>query len=120
MIGCVVLMHGVGYADPSSSASAQPPSGNPNTTVSNHPRDAGRDHQLGLSPPAGAALGGLVQNKTVNNRILPVRPLGTVSPTGPSSKNVHNRGPSPAAIGGPGDSTKNTAAINGSSMNRKR
>jgi hypothetical protein len=110
MIGCAVLTRGIGYADPSSTAAAQPPSGNPNPTVG--------DHQLGSSPPAVAARGGSVGNKTVNNQA--VCPQGTVSLNGTSSKNANNRGPSPAVIGGPANSTKNPAAINGSSMNRKR
>jgi hypothetical protein len=110
MIGCAVLTQGVGYADPSSATSAQPPFGNPNTTVS--------DHQLVSSPSAGTARGGAVENKTVNNRV--VHPQGAVSLTRPSPRNAPNRNPSPAVIGGPGNSTKITAAINGSSMNRKR
>jgi hypothetical protein len=87
MIGCAVLMQGIGYADPSSTASKQPPSGSPNMAV--------------------------------NNRTLPVRLPVTIPLTGPSPKNVRNRGPSPAVIGGLATSIKSTAAINGSNMNRK-
>jgi hypothetical protein len=110
MIGCAVLMNGIGYADPSSATVAQPPSGSPNTKVSNH--------QPGSSPPAVVAPGGSVGNKTDINRA--VRPPSAVSLTGPSPKNASNRGSNPAIIGGPANSMKNTVAINGSSMNRKR
>jgi hypothetical protein len=107
MIGCAVLTHGVAYADPSSATTAQPPSGDPNTKVS--------DHQPGSSPPAVVAPGGSAGNKTVIKQA--VRSQGTVSLNGTSSKNANNRGPNPSVIGGPANSTKNTAAISGKSAN---
>jgi hypothetical protein len=87
MIGCAVLTHGIGYADPSSATTAQPPSGNRGSVV----------------------------NKTVINQA--VRPSSAVPPTGTSPKIAGNRGPGPAVIGGPANLTKNTAVISGKSAN---
>jgi hypothetical protein len=96
MIGCAVLMHEVGYADPSSA------------TVS--------DHQPGSSLLVVAAHGEPVGNKIVNNHTLSVVPF-----TGSSFKNEHNRDSNPAIIGGPANSSlKNSlAAINGTGMKHK-
>jgi len=54
--------------------------------------------------------------KTAGNRSLPV----PAALSGQQFKNAHNRGASLAIIGGPANSTRNTAAVNGTSMNRKR
>jgi len=99
MIGCAVLMHGVGYADPSGA------------TVS--------DHQPGSSLLVGAAHGESVGNNTVNNHTSPVRPPTAVPLTGPSSGNMRKHGPGPAVIGGLANSTRNTAAINGTGMKHR-
>jgi hypothetical protein len=55
------------------------------------------------------------QNKPVNHRTFPVRPLNTVPFTKPSPNNLHNHGP--AIIGGPAN--KHASAINGTRMKRK-
>jgi hypothetical protein len=117
-IGCAVLIQGVGYAGPSSAAAAQPPSGNFKTPVWDHPPGAGHGRQPGSSPPDGTAHRESVGNKTASDRAVP--PPGTVLLTEPLPKNARSQGSSPVIIGGPANSTKNMAAINGTGMNRKR
>jgi hypothetical protein len=76
-------------------------------------------HQPGLDKSGGAAKNGFVRNETVNNA-LAVRTPSVVRPTAPLLNNVRHRGPNPAVVGGPTDlHSRNTAAINGSRMNRK-
>ena len=79
----------------------------------------------------GAAKGGLIQNERVNNA-LPVGPTSVARPTvaslnkvlnpalNPAPNSERHRGPNPAVVGGPANSTRsNTGAINGTRMNRR-
>ena len=58
--------------------------------------------------------------KIANKHNLPVRRAGIDALGGQQFKNFHNRGATPATVGGPPNSTRNTAAISGTSVNRRR
>jgi len=76
-------------------------------------------HQPGSNKSGGVAKGGLIPSETVHNA-LPVRAPSVVRPTVPLLNNVRHRSPNPAVVGGSADShSRNTAAINGTSIRRK-
>ena len=58
--------------------------------------------------------------RVANNRTLARRPTGVAALSGQQFKNRRNRGAAPATVGGPPSSTRNTATISGTSINRKR
>jgi hypothetical protein len=102
---CAALMHGTGYAAPSDPVPEQPPSEYRQKSI--HPKIASGN------------LSGLHQNTSSNNRALSMRPPSVGPLPWPSFKNVRNHSSSPAIIGGSANSTRDTAAINGTGMNRK-
>lgn len=74
-------------------------------------------HQAGLNPSARIAKAGPMIDPIANHRGVPVGGL-SVSP--PPNQVVHFRGPGPAIIGGPANSsTTSTAALNGTGMKHK-
>jgi hypothetical protein len=76
-------------------------------------------HQPGSDKPSGAPKSGFIRKETVNNA-LAVRAPSVVRPTVPLLNNVRHRGPNPAVMDGSADfHGRNTAAINGTRMNRK-
>jgi hypothetical protein len=76
-------------------------------------------HQPGSDKSSGAAIGGLISGKGVNNRAL-VRPPSVVRPAVPLLNNVRHRGPNPAVVGGSLNSHgTNTGTINGTRMNHR-
>ena len=76
------------------------------------PKNVINVHQPSSSKPAGDA-------KITNHRTPPVRTAGITALSGQQFRNPHNRAASMATIGGPLDPTRNTAAINGTSINRR-
>lgn len=62
---------------------------------------------------------GLGAVKVANNRTLPARTNGVAALSGQQFRNSRHRGTAPATVGGPPSSTRNTATISGTSMNRK-
>jgi hypothetical protein len=92
-----------------SSGRARTASGNPEN--SNRPASA---------KSAGAAQNGLARNETVN-RAASNRASGGVRAAVPSLSHARHRGPNPAIVGGVRNSnTRNTAALDGTHMNRRR
>jgi hypothetical protein len=76
-------------------------------------------HQPGSDKSSGAAIGGLISGKTVNNRAL-VRAPNVVRPAAPLLNNARHRGPNPAVMGGSLNSHgTNTGTINGTRMNHR-
>ena len=76
-------------------------------------------YQPSLDKSSGAAKAGSIKNEAVNTA-LPVRRLSVVRPYLPSPKNVRHRGPNPAVVAGSTNlASRNTAAINGTGMNRR-
>ena len=69
-------------------------------------------HQPSPIKPGGVA-------KIANHRAPSVRTAGTAALSGTQFKDSRNRGVAPAIIGGTASSTKGTAAINGTSINRR-
>jgi hypothetical protein len=99
-------------------------SNRPNEVPSRRERSAAEDsknsHRPGSDKSGGAAKNGLIRNETVNHAASNRGP-STARPSVPSLGNVRHRGPNPAIIGGAGSSnTRNTAALDGTHMNRKR
>jgi hypothetical protein len=84
-------------------------------------RDGSKDsHRPASDRSAGAAQNGLARNFTVTHAPSDRAP-GAVRPAVPSLNNVRHHGANPPIIGGPGNSdTRNTAALDGTHMNRKR
>jgi hypothetical protein len=84
-------------------------------------RDGSKDsHRPASDKSAAAAQNGLARNSTVTHAPSD-RASGGVRPAVPSLSNVRHRGPNPAIVGGVGNSsTRNTAALDGTHMNRKR
>jgi len=70
-------------------------------------------HQPTSSKPAAFAA------KIADNRNLPGRTTGVAALNGQQFKNPGNRGTTPAIIGGPASTPRNSTAINGASINRK-
>ncbi len=93
---CAALMGATCVAEPSNPRSEQAPSENRQKTI---------DH--------------LRQNKAGNDRTLRVPSPAIGPPNKLSQKNLRSHGPSPATIGGPANTFRNTAAINGTGMKRK-
>jgi len=112
--------------------SNKPSTSNTSASETNHRNEASsggersvRDGSKNSNRPASdksavAAQNGLARNETVNHA-PPDRASGVVRPAAPSLGNVRHRGANPAIVGGPGNSnTRNTAALDGTHMNRKR
>lgn len=108
------------------------PTSNSSLSKSNHPNeitnrrepsaaeDFKNSHRPGLDKSGGAAKSGLTRNETVNHASSN-RASSAVRPSVPSLGNVRHRGPNPAIISGTGSSnTRNTAALDGTHMNRRR
>lgn len=79
------------------------------------PKDAINVPQPSSSKPAGAAGAARI----VNRRTPLVRPAGNAALGGQQFRNANNRAPRMANISGPVKPARNTAAINGTSMNRR-
>lgn len=76
-------------------------------------------HPPGLDKSGGAARGGFIQNKILNNA-PPVRKASVVRSTAAPLNNVRDRGSNPAAIGGPASLySGNAGEINGTRMLRR-
>ena len=58
--------------------------------------------------------------KITNNRNLPAHTTGFAGLSGQQFKNPHNRGATPATVGGPAGATRRTAAIDGTGVKRRR
>jgi hypothetical protein len=102
---CAVLMPGICMADPPSNpSSAQVSSEN-------------RQKTIDLKNPSVTVA--LRQNKSINDRALGSHSPAPVSLTKSSPKNLRSHGASPATIGGPANTFRNAAAINGTDMKRK-
>jgi hypothetical protein len=82
--------------------------------------DSKNSHSPGSDKHADAAKNGLARNEAVNH--APSNHASSaVRAAVPSLSNVRQRGPNPAIVGGVGNSnSKNTAALDGTHMNRKR
>lgn len=70
-------------------------------------------HQPSSSKPTPGAA------RIANNRSLPVRSPNVVALNGQQFKNAHNRASSMTTIGGPANPVRNTAAIDGTGINRR-
>ena len=108
------------------------PTSNASLSKSNHPNelanrrersaaeDAKNSHHPSSDKSGGAAKNRLTGNETVNHAAANRAPSAT-RPSVPSLGNVRHRGPNPAIITGARSSkTGNTAALDGTQMNRKR
>jgi len=76
------------------------------------PKNAINVHQASSSKTAG-------YQRIVNHPTAPVRTAGTASLGGQQFRNANNRASTMAAISGSANPARNTAAINGTSVNRK-
>ena len=99
-------------------------SNRPNEIVNRRERSVSEDSKnsdrSGADRSAGAARNGLARSETVNHAPS-IREPSAVRPSVPSLSNVRHRGPNPAIVGGLGSSNaRNTAALDGAHMNRKR
>jgi hypothetical protein len=82
--------------------------------------DSVNSQRPGSDKSARAAKNGLAQNEAVNHRPSNRAP-SAVRPAVPSLSNVRHGGPNPAIVGGARSSNaRNTGAIDGTHMNRKR
>jgi hypothetical protein len=91
----------------------------PNNRQRSLPGNAMNLRQPGLDKSSGAAKGGLIPNETVHDA-LPVRMLSVVRPTVPLPNDARHRSPNPAVVSGSLNShSHNTAAINGTRINRR-
>jgi hypothetical protein len=82
--------------------------------------DSKTSRRTGSDKSRGVAQNGLARNETTNHAASNRTPA-VVRPAAPSLSNVRHRGANPAIVGGPGNSnTRNTAALDGTHMNRKR
>jgi hypothetical protein len=96
------------------------PTGRPNTRERSVAEDSKNSHRPGSGKSAGATQNGLARNGTVNHASSNRAP-NAARPIAPSLGNVRHSGPNPPIIGGVGSSnTRNTAALGGTHMNRKR
>jgi hypothetical protein len=112
-----------GNKAPAANASLSKPSRR-NELANKHERSASQDsknsHRPASDKSAGAAQNGLARNATVSHGPSN-RPSSPVRPAVPSLSNVRHRGANPAIVGGAGNSnTRNTAALDGTHMNRRR
>jgi hypothetical protein len=87
-------------------------------------RSASQDSKNSIHPgsdkSAGATQNGLVRNETVNHAASK-RASNTARPTVPSLSSARHRGANPAIVGGAGNSnSRNTGALDGTHMNRRR
>ena len=57
--------------------------------------------------------------KVVNIHTLPMRPATAVAISGQQFRNGRNRSATPAVVGGPANTRRNAAAINGTEVNRR-
>lgn len=82
--------------------------------------DSVNSQRPGSEKSGRAAKNGLAQNETVNHAPSNRAP-SAVRPSVPSLSNVRHRGANPAIVGGTRSSnTRNTGAIDGTHMNRRR
>ncbi len=102
---CVTLVRSTCIAEPSNSATEQRLSENRRKTID--PKTA----SVPVDPH---------QDKVVNNRAIGAHASAVPALTKLSRDNLRTHGPSPAKIGGPVNTFRNTAAINGTGMKRKR
>lgn len=104
----------VGHAKQAPSRQARSVKTQGNTNLRKEtPATAVDSRQSGSRKSAG------IPDRIVNSRNLPVRPRAIAVLDGPQFKNPRNRGSSLAIRGGPANSTRNTAVINGTGMKRK-
>jgi hypothetical protein len=90
-----------------------------NSPQRSRPGESARLHQPSPSHSGGAARGGLIQGKAVNN-ITAFRAPSAVRRTAPSVNNVRHHSPNPAVVSGSLTSHgANTGAIDGTRMNHK-
>ena len=73
--------------------------------------------RVGQASPTRRAVGAA---KITKNSNLPVHTAGSAGISGQQLKNPHNRGMTPATVGGPASATRKTAAINGTAVNARR
>ena len=91
-----------------------------NTRDRSEAKDSKNSHRPGSDKSPGAAKNGLTRNETVNHAPSN-RASNAARPTVPSLSSVRHRGANPPIVGGAGNSnTRNTAALDGTHMNRKR
>jgi hypothetical protein len=84
------------------------------------PEDSENSHSPGSDQHADAARIGRARNQAVNHAPSDRAP-SAVRPAAPSLSNVRHRGTNPAIVGGAGNpNAKNTAALDGTHMNRRR
>ena len=108
-----------------SAGNASPSKANHRNEAANGPErsasaDSKNSHRTGSVRSAGAAQDGLARNET-NNHAASNRSPSEVRPAVPSLGNVRHRGANPAIVGGAGNSnSRNTAALDGTYMNRRR
>jgi hypothetical protein len=77
-------------------------------------------HRPAADKSAGGAQKGLAGSETINHAPSN-RPSSAARPAVPSLSNVRHRGPNPPIVGGVRNSnSRNTAALDGTHMNRKR
>jgi hypothetical protein len=91
----------------------------PSNRQASLPGNALNHHQPGSDKSGGAAKSGFIRSQTVNNP-LAVRTPNVARPNAPSFNSVRHHSPNAAVVGGSTDfHSSNTAAINGTGMNRK-
>ena len=92
-------------------------SNRPKQVLRNHehsrPGNIASMHQQVLTKPAGTV------SKVVRIHTLPVRPATGAAISGQQFRNGRNRSATPAVIGGPANTRRNTEAINGTEVTRK-
>lgn len=104
----------------SSLSKSNRPTGLPNRRERSAAEDSKNSHRPGSDKSGGAAKNGFTRNETVNHASSNRAP-SAARPSVPSLGDVRHRGPNPAIISGAGSShTRNTAALDGTHMNRKR
>ena len=113
MIGCTLLVHGIGNAAPAAKHDGeQHPNGASSTAASETVKNVhqpGSRNFVSVPPP-----------RITGPHAVSVRPAHILPTIGPSPKQAHHQSPNPAIIGGPAHSNRTTAAINGTGMSRKR
>jgi hypothetical protein len=83
-------------------------------------QDSKNSDHPGSDRTVGAAENGRSRNETAHNAAT-VRQPSAVRPSVPSLSNVRHRGPNPPIVGGVGNSnSRNTGALDGTHMNRRR
>jgi hypothetical protein len=113
MIGCVLLLYGIGHAAPDTKHVGQKHSHSaPSNATSATAKNAHQPDSRGLVSFLHPAIAG--------NHAAAVRPTSILRTAGPSLKQARHQGGNPAIIGGPAHSSRSTAAINGTGMSRRR